>query len=275
VTGVAVITGAASGFGRALAAGCAANGLHVALLDLDGERAANEAEAIEAELGTTAIGIPIDVADADSVTEASTAVAERFGRADLVISNVGVQLFGSIDRATDDEWRWVLDVNVVGSARVVRAFLPMLRAAPSPHLAFTSSSSVLDPASRMSMYQSSKFAVWGLAESLRVELAPSRIPVTVLLPSGMLSRHLETSEAAQPAHLRRPVVVGDDLDVVIGSNPAMAGFLATPEDAAGGVIERILAGDPYVITHGDFTDAIDRRAAMLHAASVRSTSDAT
>ena len=254
---VAVVTGGASGFGLALAERCAALGMDVVLLDLDGERAAAEA----ARLGV--VGLGVDVGDASSVEAAAAAVGERFGVADLVISNVGVQLFGAVEAFTDDEWRWLLDINVTGSARVARAFLPLLRAAAAPKLAFTTSSSILDPASRLGAYQASKFAVWGLAETLRVELAGDGIGVSVIFPSGMLSRHLETSEAAQPDHLRRPIANEGDFDAMIASNPTMASMLATPEDAAGGVIEQVLSGEPYVITHGDLTEAVATRSAAL------------
>jgi NAD(P)-dependent dehydrogenase (short-subunit alcohol dehydrogenase family) len=266
VSDVAVITGAASGFGRALAERCAARGMRVVLLDLDGDRAGAEAATLAAANGVEAFGLSVDVADGASVDEAAATVRERFGTAHLVISNVGVQLFASIDRATDDEWRWLLDVNVVGSARVARAFLPLLRRADRGRLAFTSSSSVLDPASRMSMYQASKFAVWGLAETLRVELAGEGIGVSVIFPSGMLSRHLETSEAAQPAHVRRPIAGDDDFAAMHESNPTMAQFLATPEEAAAGVIEAVLGDRRYVVTHGEFLEALATRERELRVA---------
>jgi NAD(P)-dependent dehydrogenase (short-subunit alcohol dehydrogenase family) len=266
MTDVAVITGGASGFGRALADGCAGRGMNVVLLDLDGDRADTEAAALAASNGVEALGLRVDVADSASVDAAARTVGERFGRAHLVVSNVGVQLFASIDRATDEEWRWLLDINVIGSARVARAFLPLLRMAERGRLAFTSSSSVLDPASRMSMYQTSKFAVWGLAETLRVELAPEGIGVTAVFPSGMLSRHLETSQAAQPEQVRRPIAGDDDFAVMHQSNPAMAEFLATPEEAAAGVVDAILGDRPYVITHGEFLGALDTRQRELRAA---------
>jgi NAD(P)-dependent dehydrogenase (short-subunit alcohol dehydrogenase family) len=259
----AVITGGASGFGLALGERCAALGMDVALLDLDGERAAAEARRLAAAHGVEVAGLAVDVADGAGVEVAAAAVDARFGGADLVVSNVGVQLFGPVETFTDDEWRWVLDVNVTGSARVARSFLPLLRRSSAPHLAFTTSSSILDPASRLGAYQASKFAVWGLAETLRVELAPDGIAVTVVFPSGMLSRHLETSEAAQPAHLQRPIAGDGDFDVMIASNPGMAAMLATPEDAATGVVEAVLAGEPYVITHGDLGAAVDARATAL------------
>jgi hypothetical protein len=79
----------------------------------------------------------------------------------------------------------------------------------------------------------------------------------------MITRHLETSEAAQPAHLRRPIANDGDFDAMIASNPDMASTLATPEDAAAGVIEAVLADEPYVITHGDLSAAVAARAAAL------------
>ncbi|MET0902116.1 MAG: SDR family NAD(P)-dependent oxidoreductase [Acidimicrobiales bacterium] len=262
---VAVITGGASGFGLALAARCAVRGLDLALLDLDGARAEAEARSLADAHGVAVTSMEVDVADAVSVAAAAAAVEDRFGRADLVVSNVGVQLFGALDRLTDDEWRWVLDVNVIGSARVARAFVPLLRRTKG-RLAFTTSSSVLDPAARLGVYQASKFAVWGLAETLRLELAGDGIGVSVIFPSGMISRHLETSGAAQPDHLRRPVADDDDLSAMFTSNPAMADALATPDDAARPVLDALLAGEPYVITHGDLVDAVDARAAQLHRA---------
>lgn len=263
---VAVVTGAASGFGLALAAECAANSMDVVLLDLDGERVAAEAAQLAATCDRTVVGAAIDVADERRVTAAAAWVAERFPAVDLVVSNVGVQLFGSVERFTDDEWRWILDVNVIGSARVVRAFLPLLRKAEHGRLAFTTSSSVLDPAARLGAYQATKFAVWGLAETLRLELEPDGIDVSVILPSGMVTRHLETSEAAQPDHLRRPIAEAEDFEVMMASNPGMAAMLATPDDAARGVVEAVLDGRRYVITHGDLTEAIARRADDLTAA---------
>jgi NAD(P)-dependent dehydrogenase (short-subunit alcohol dehydrogenase family) len=260
---LAVITGGASGLGRALGDRCAARGMDVALLDLDGDRADQEAAAIAGRHGVTAVGLAMDVSDVTSVDRAARRIAERFGAAQLVVSNVGVQLFGSVETFTDDEWRWVLDVNVIGSARVARAFLPLLRKATGSRLAFTTSSSIFDPAARLGAYQASKFAVWGLAETLRLELAGDGIDVAVIFPSGMISRHLETSEAAQPDHVRRPIGTEDDFTAMIDSNPTMASMLATPTDAARRVIDDLFDGQRYVITHGDLTEAVAARSALF------------
>ena len=102
-----------------------------------------------------------------------------------------------------------------------------------------------------------------LAETLRLELAGDGIGVSVVFPSGMMSRHLETSEAAQPDHVRRPIAGDGDLDAMVASNPGMATMLATPEDAAAGVVEAVLAGERYVVTHGDLVEAVIARSTEL------------
>jgi len=186
-----------------------------------------------------------------------------------VISNVGVQLFGATERLTDDEWRWVLDVNVIGAARTARVFLPLLREAPAGRLAFTTSSSVLAPGARMAAYQASKFALWGLAETLHLELAEEPVTVSVVFPSGMASRHLESSTTAQPDHLRREIGTPDDFEVMLASNPGMAADVALPEQAAANVVEDLLNGERYIVTHGNLVDAVDSRCDQLRTAAQR------
>jgi NAD(P)-dependent dehydrogenase (short-subunit alcohol dehydrogenase family) len=265
---VAVITGGASGFGLAIAACCADRGIRVALLDRDGERAENEAAALEQAHGVATLGMAVDIADDDAVRASAQVVLDRFERVDLVVSNVGVQLFGEAERLTDEEWRWLLDVNVVGAARVARAFLPMLRAAPRGRIAFTTSSSVLSPASRMAAYQASKFAVWGFAETLRLELSDTSVSVSTIFPSGMASRHLESSTAAQPEHVRRAIGEQQDFEAMAASNPDMVSAVASPERAADNVIAALLAGERYIVTHGDLVEAVDIRSAELRQAAI-------
>ncbi len=242
--------------------------MNVALLDLDGERTEQEAATLAQTYGVDTLGRAVNVADDAAVQAAAAAVSRRFGRADVVVSNVGVQLFGAVERFTDREWQWVLDVNVVGAARVTRAFTPLLREAPNGRLAFTSSSSVLDPASRLGAYQASKFALWGLAETIALELASDGITVSVLFPSGMMSRHLESSTQAQPEDLRRAIGEPEDFEAMMASNPDMAQAVATPEQAAANVIEALLRGERYLVTHGDLVGAVQARAQRLHAAAI-------
>jgi len=142
---VAIISGGASGLGLALGGRCATRGYTTVLLDRDGPRAEEEATKLAGTHAVDVLAMAVDVSDDDDVTTAAVTVEERYGRADLVISNVGVQLFGAVERLTSDEWRWVLDVNVIGSARIARAFTPLLRRSDKGRLAFTTSASILDP----------------------------------------------------------------------------------------------------------------------------------
>ncbi len=125
---------------------------------------------------------------------------------------------------------------------------------------------MLSVASHLAAYQTSKFAVWGLAESLRTELAGDGISVSVIFPSGMITRHLETSGEAQPDHLRRQVAPEDDIRAMAASNPDMTTAVASPDDIAPHVLDALLSGERYVVTHGDLLGAVDDRSAALHRA---------
>ena len=127
-----------------------------------------------------------------------------FGGCDLLCANVGVQQFGSIDRLTDDDWTWVLGVNVLGTIRTVTAFLPLLRKRSGwRHIALTASTSVFIPGVRLGAYATSKFAVVGFGETLRLELADEGIGVTIVFPAGMATRHLESSALRDPPRSAR------------------------------------------------------------------------
>jgi len=90
--------------------------------------------------------------------------------------------------------------------------------------------------------------------------------VSVIFPSGMITRHLETSESAQPEHLRRPVAPDADLMAMAESNPGMTQAVAAPEDIAQKVLHGLLAGDRYIITHGDLVQAVKERSTELRRA---------
>lgn len=250
------ITGGASGFGMAVAGCCAERGMDVALLDLDRERADDAARAIEADHGTRALGIGADVASADELDAAAATVRDQLGRCDLLWVNVAVQHFAAVEAVTDDELHWVLDVNVVGAVRTVRSFLPLLRESSAPRLAFTASANALAPAERLGAYQVSKYAVVGLAETLRMELSHESIPVSIVYPSGMLTRHLESSAAARPPALGEGGDFSGDLEAMMASRPMTEADFATAEDAAVVAVAGVLAGEPHVITHGALAEPV-------------------
>lgn len=266
---MAVVTGGASGFGRAVAEECAGHGFDVALLDIDGDRVVSEAKDLSEAHGRRALGLRMDVGNTAEVNAAAATIEAEWGRADLVFSNVGVQQIGAIERFSDEAWRWMLDVNVIGSARLVRAFLPLLRRSPQPHLVFTASSSVLVPATQLAAYQATKFAVFGIAETLRLELAGDGIVVSVLFPSGMTTRHLESSLLARPHTVRGDIAPAENVEAMLASNAGFAADVATPEEAARGVVDDVLSGAPYIVTHGRLAQGLAQRQRGLMRAAER------
>ena len=244
-------------------------GFDVALLDIDGDRAVTEAAAIAQALGVRAIGFRSDVSDADDVAAAAARVGDELGGVDLVFSNVGVQQIGALDAFSDDAWRWVLDVNVIGAARIARSFLPWLRRSDNAHLVFTASSSVLVPASHLAAYQASKFAVLGLAETLRLEWQSDAIAISVVFPSGMMTRHLESSLEARPSVVDDAIAPDDDMAAMLASNPGFIRDVATAEVAAQHVVDDVLAGEQYIVSHGDLVDPLAHQQALILAAAER------
>ncbi len=158
----AVVTGGGSGVGAAMVRAFADAGASVAVLDIDGDAAAATAAAIT-ESGGTATSVRVDIGDTESVVAAAEHVRTTLGGCDILCSNVGVQQFGAIDHLTEQDWSWVINVNVLGTVRTVREFLPMLRAGSGfRRIVFTASSSVLAPSVRLGAYQTSKVRGHGL-----------------------------------------------------------------------------------------------------------------
>jgi NAD(P)-dependent dehydrogenase (short-subunit alcohol dehydrogenase family) len=263
---VAVVTGAGSGLGAAMAHAFAGAGMAVGVLDIDEGAAASTASSI-ADEGGKVMSTRVDIGDSASVAAAAEHVRATLGGCDVLCSNVGVQQFGAIDRLTEQDWSWVMNVNVLGTVRTVREFLPMLRAGSGfRRIVFTASSSVLAPSVRLGAYQTSKFAVMGFAESLREELAPEGIGVTILFPGGMMTRHLESSVLARPSELGESVLDQSDVEAMMAHQPMGDGDVATAEEAIRNLLTDLEAGEPYLITHGSFRPIYEQRRAAMDAA---------
>lgn len=263
----AVVTGAGSGLGAALARELAGAGADVALLDIDADAAAANAKTIADEVGVTTTSARVDIGDTASVITAAEHVRGTLGGCDILCSNVGVQQFGAIDKLTEQDWQWVLNVNVLGTVRTVREFLPMLRAGSGfRRIVFTASSSVLAPSVRLGAYQTSKFAVLGFAESLREEISDEGIGVTVLFPGGMMTRHLESSVQARPSELGESVLDQSDVEAMVAHQPMGDDDLATPEHAIRNLLADLEADEPYVVTHGSFRSIYQQRRDAIDAA---------
>jgi NAD(P)-dependent dehydrogenase (short-subunit alcohol dehydrogenase family) len=254
----AVITGAGSGLGAAMAELFAGQGARVALLDIDGERAEAKAGELRAQ-GCEAIAMRIDVADKPSVEAAAQAVREHFGSCDVLCANVGVQQFGAIDKLTDHDWDWVMSVNFRGVVSTVGAFLPLLRASEGKrHVLLTASASYFQLGARMAAYVASKFAVVGYGEVLRQELAEEGINVAMLFPAGMMTRHIESSMAARPEALGPSRFDQSDVAAMIASSDVdTSADLATAEQAVSNLLDELRSGEPYIITHGSYRHQVE------------------
>jgi NAD(P)-dependent dehydrogenase (short-subunit alcohol dehydrogenase family) len=181
----------------------------------------------------------------------------------LLCANVGVQQFGSIDRLTEEDWSWVLGVNVLGTVRTVASFLPAMRRRTGwRHISLTASSGVFVPSVRLGAYTTSKYAVVGYAETLRAELADEGIGVTIVFPAGMSTRHLESSALARPEVLGASITMPDDIEAMLTARHlSPADDVMAPEDAIHGLLPDLLANEPYFMTHGKYRPDYEARLA--------------
>ena len=253
-----VVTGAGSGLGAAMAALFAGQGARVALLDIDGDRAEDQAAGLR-DAGAECFALRVDVADKASLAAAEVAVSERYGAVHVLCANVGVQQFGAIDQLTDHDWQWVMSVNFHGVVDTVNAFLQQLRSASGPrHVVLTSSASYFQLGIRMAAYVASKFALTGYGEVLRDELAPEGINVSLLFPAGMMTRHIESSIAARPRELGESRFDHGDIEAMMAhAKIESAGHVASAEEAVRNLLADLAAGERYIFTHGNYRHQIE------------------
>lgn len=184
--GTAVLTGAASGIGAALAAGLAHRGSDLALIDRDAAQLQQVAADLRAAHPTASITTHVaDLAATAGIPELAQQVGAEHQRITLLINNAGVALGGRFDQVTLSEFEWVMAVNFRAVVAMTHAFLPALRSNPGSHLVNVSSIFGLIAPAGQSAYASSKFAVRGFTEALRHELPAAGVGVTVVHPGGV------------------------------------------------------------------------------------------
>lgn len=178
---VAVVTGAASGIGRAAASAFAARGARVVLADLD------EAglSAAAAEIGPRARAVPTDVASDESVTALVELTLADFDRVDLMMNNAGVAIRGPVTEFTMDDWRWIVDINLLGVVRGTTAVLPHMLERGTGWIVNTASIAGLTGSPVGVPYATTKQAVVGFSESVALFSRPRGVGVTVLCPGGV------------------------------------------------------------------------------------------
>ena len=181
---VAVVTGAASGIGRAAALALAARGCHLALADRD--REGLEATAAQAERqGVTVSRHPFDVTDGPDVRSFPVGVRAVHKRVGVLLNNAGSSLVGRFEDVSMHEFRWLMEVNFFSVVEITKGFLPLLLQQPEARVVNVSSLFGLVAPAEQVAYAASKFAVRGFSEALRHELEGTPVGVTVVHPGGV------------------------------------------------------------------------------------------
>jgi NAD(P)-dependent dehydrogenase (short-subunit alcohol dehydrogenase family) len=266
---VAVVTGAASGIGAALAAAFGELGMRVVLADVEPEALERVTSRLRAK-GVEALALPTDVTDAEAVDRLAHSSRERFGRVDVLCNNAGVSTFNALADQTLDDWRWVLDVNLWGVVHGIRSFLPILRAQGGPaHIVSTSSVAGLwSGVPFIGPYAVSKVGVVSLSETLRDELQAegSPIRVSVLCPGSVTTNVME-SERNRPTTLgcERRTPVAEQVRLMI--RDGLSGPDGkSPEQVAAIVLDGIRRDRFWILTHASTRAALEARFAAILAA---------
>lgn len=181
---VAVLTGAGSGIGRALALGLARGGCQLALVDINAAQLADTADQAR-QLGVRVSEHPMDVADRAAIAGLPEQVVARHGQVDLLINNAGVALGGTFEQVTVENFDWLMAINFDAVVCMTRAFLPLLKQRPAARIVNLSSLFGLITPAGQTAYCASKFAVRGFSHALRLELVGSPVGVTVVHPGGI------------------------------------------------------------------------------------------
>ena len=260
----AIVTGAASGIGLGIAKALAHAGANLVLADLRPDALDVARKTIEA-IGVRAVGVTIDVSDAQSVALAGNAALDAFGALHIAVNNAGVAMHGTaLEQVSLEEWDWVIGVNVKGVINGIRTFVPMIRShGDGGHVVNTGSVSSLfvREGRDQGAYAMTKYAVLALSEALEQELAGSGIGVSVLCPGGVTTSIFD-SAATRPERFggsyRRPQQEALKATFAASALP--------PEVVGRRVLQAIRDNEFYVLTHTGEREIISARLDRIKAA---------
>ena len=250
----AVVTGGASGIGRAMALAFAAEGMNVVISDIDADAGATVAAEVAA-LGVKSLLVQTDVADPESVSELANAAADAFGNVHLVCNNAGVVTFKLAQDMREIDWEWVLDVDLYGVIYGVMAFLPGMLASGEPgHFVNTASIAGIIPGITPGIiaYTAAKHGVVGLSEAMQLDLADTDIGVSVVCPGGVATQIADAGRNRQASY-GGPV----PLEPIPGENTPHG--ILQPDELAQDVLAAIREDRLYVLSHPDLQPPLEAR----------------
>ncbi|MGE2712693.1 SDR family oxidoreductase [Mycolicibacterium litorale] len=225
-----LLTGAASGIGRATALRLARDGAELFLTDRDADGLETTVADARALGGTVAVHRALDISDYDAVVQFAADIHRDHPAMDIVMNIAGVSAWGTVDRLTHQHWKSMVDINLMGPIHVIETFVPpMIEARRGGHLVNVSSAAGLVALPWHAAYSASKYGLRGLSEVLRFDLARHRIGVSVVVPGAVKTPLVQTVQIAG--------VDREDPNVQKWTN-RFTGHAVSPERAA----ERILAG---------------------------------
>jgi len=257
---VAVVTGGASGIGFGLAERFATVGMKVVLADVE-HGALESAAAKLRERGAEVLGVETDVSDPEALERLARATIERFGKAHVLCNNAGVQRSAPTWMLSANEWKWLIDVNLLGVVNGLRTFIPrMLAQGDACHVVNTASFGGLISAPYMSAYCATKFAVVAITESLHAELTGTSIGVSVLCPAFVKTRLGDADRNMPPA--LEDGLSADEVEQRRNIGRAAAALVEagiSTDTVCDCVIDAIIHKRLYVITHPEQIGAVKKR----------------
>lgn len=188
---VALVTGSASGIGKATALKLAEEGAHLVLADINEEGLKSASSEIEA-LGRKALSVKTDVSKRDQVEQLCQKALAEFGRVDILMNNAGVALISEIKDTEFSEWEWILGIHLWGAIYTIHYLLPQMVERKSGHIINISSWAGILGTPTCGAYATAKFGLVGMSEVLRIELERFDIGVTVVCP-GMVKTNVFSS----------------------------------------------------------------------------------
>lgn len=255
---VAVVTGAASGIGKAVAAKAAAEGMRVVLADIE-EGALKETERELAGRGVDVLAVQCDVAEGQSVRALRDQALDRFGAVHLVHNNAGVGVGGPIWEVPESDWRWILGVNLWGVVHGIATFVPLFVEQGEGHVVNTASIAGLTSAPFLGPYNASKQAVVAISETLYKDLQAagiSGVGVSVLCPGFVQTRIAESDRNRPPWAPDRDAQGTPDLRAAIQALVDSGIPSASVGDA---VLDAVRNDTFYILTHPELDAAVRTR----------------